>query len=558
MNHYLHLLSAAILAAISLTACNNPFDSDDSSDPKGDRTAPELQEDTPIATTTGNIAPNYTFTSTERGFITYSGSCTSEDNYASAGYNRITFDPMPAGTYSDCEIKVTDSSDNVSKPLVVSSFTIALTSEKPIILSLQDRFLIPGFENTLTGLYLDSAKLYIDGSEVTPIAQDFRNLRFMVPALVDGFHSVKIENADGARTIQYESSLPLATTGVDAGEAHICTVLPDQTVGCWGDNNKGQLGDGSHTDRAFAVKVVGIGPVASVAVGSFFSCALLADSSIGCWGLNDSGQLGNGTNSDSAVPVAVSGIGTAKRVSAGFSHACAILADETVRCWGANSSGELGNNSSVNSPVPVVVQGLGSAQSLALGFMHSCALLADGTVHCWGSNFFGQLGDSGDSESLVPVEISDVNNAVAIGVGLSRSCAVLADGAVKCWGVIPTSEDLAGEYSPPVLVSGISNAVDISLGNSTTSLLLLLFGFDYACVLLDDGQVKCWGVVRTNTNGVFNLTTEPKLIEGISNAVSVKVGSDSACARLATGEVRCWGYLDGERVKYPQTVIDPF
>jgi hypothetical protein len=34
-------------------------------------------------------------------------------------------------------------------------------------------------------------------------------------------------------------------------------------------------------------------------------CALLADSSVRCWGQNNKGQLGDGTMIDSAIPVVV-------------------------------------------------------------------------------------------------------------------------------------------------------------------------------------------------------------------------------------------------------------
>jgi hypothetical protein len=93
---------------------------------------------------------------------------------------------------------------------------------------------------------------------------------------------------------------------VAAGQEASCAVKADGTMWCWGDNPKGQLGDGTTTGRSTPVAVVGgtaIAPgTASTATGDQHSCAVRADESVWCWGLNADGQLGDGTTTDASSP----------------------------------------------------------------------------------------------------------------------------------------------------------------------------------------------------------------------------------------------------------------
>jgi heat shock protein HslJ len=71
-----------------------------------------LKEVTAVETPTTDTTPNYTFSSTKAGTITYGGSCSSSTTVAVTGNNTITLNALSDGTYSDCTITVTDNAGN--------------------------------------------------------------------------------------------------------------------------------------------------------------------------------------------------------------------------------------------------------------------------------------------------------------------------------------------------------------------------------------------------------------------------------------------------------------
>ena len=76
---------------------------------------PILVEVTAVTTPTIDTTPNYTFSSSKAGTITYGGSCSSSTTIAISGNNTITFNTLAGGTYDNCSITVTDKSGNREK-----------------------------------------------------------------------------------------------------------------------------------------------------------------------------------------------------------------------------------------------------------------------------------------------------------------------------------------------------------------------------------------------------------------------------------------------------------
>jgi alpha-tubulin suppressor-like RCC1 family protein len=102
---------------------------------------------------------------------------------------------------------------------------------------------------------------------------------------------------------------------VDGGGDHTCALIADGTARCWGASNVGQLGNGvistppsSMTPTPLPVRVAGLTGATQLDAGMGHTCAVVAGGRVRCWGANWHGVLGNGTTTDSAVPVDVVGL----------------------------------------------------------------------------------------------------------------------------------------------------------------------------------------------------------------------------------------------------------
>ncbi|MDD5537384.1 MAG: two-component regulator propeller domain-containing protein [Candidatus Omnitrophica bacterium] len=184
-------------------------------------------------------------------------------------------------------------------------------------------------------------------------------------------------------------------------------------------------------------QVMGLGKVTAISAGQRYSLVLQDDGIVWAWGENEWGQLGDGTTTNSDVPVQVRNLSDVIAISAGHYHSLALKSDGTVWAWGDNESGELGNGTTVSSNVPVQVSGLDGIVAIAAGEAHSLALKKDGTVWSWGNNENGQAGNGTqngkDNPAVVtPVKVNSLNNVVAIAEGgLPGGGAELNGGMVK-------------------------------------------------------------------------------------------------------------------------------
>ncbi|MBN1655592.1 MAG: hypothetical protein JXA30_17630, partial [Deltaproteobacteria bacterium] len=181
------------------------------------------------------------------------------------------------------------------------------------------------------------------------------------------------------------------------GWSHSCAILEDGTVACWGSNYKGELGNSRYkSSQSKPVLVAGLSGVVQIDLGTHNTCAVLKDKTLECWGDNEFGQVGDGSTTRRDEPTRVVDLsGSVAQVALGDGHTCALLTNGTVQCWGDNEHGQLGDGSTTSSTSPKTVPGLSEVAQIACGDRATCALIKNGTVRCWGLDC-GGLGIESD------------------------------------------------------------------------------------------------------------------------------------------------------------------
>lgn len=350
------------------------------------------------------------------------------------------------------------------------------------------------------------------------------------------------DDASGPDTTCDQVRLTFVTTG----KSHACAITSQKRAKCWGSNGVGQLGDGTTANSPLPVDVVGFdadGSTQAISAGRAHTCGLTSAGGVKCWGFNGSGQLGDGTTETRLAPVDVLGLSSGVRaVSAGEFGTCALMSTGRVMCWGSNVLGLLGTADTAQSvKSPSVVPGLENVTDLSVGDGYVCAVVQSGAVKCWGSGSSGKLGANSTVDQTVPTNVLGLSSGVSkVSSGSSHACVLLDSGGVKCWG--SNSEGQIGDRDTK---SGTYVPVDVD--GLMTGVVAIETGFKHTCAITVLGGVKCWG---TNAHGELATQTVGKALEPLdirqipSGATSLSLAQGYACVVVNDQAVKCWGLND--------------
>jgi alpha-tubulin suppressor-like RCC1 family protein len=289
-------------------------------------------------------------------------------------------------------------------------------------------------------------------------------------------------------TTPVQVSLPsgVTATAIAGGSSAAYAIGSNGKVYAWGDNDFGELGDGTVTASSTPVVVSlpsGVTPTA-IAAGFFNGYAIGSDGNLYAWGDNTFNQLGDGDISPdtctrapfcSTTPVRVllpSGV-TPTAIDGSGNTAFAIGSDGKLYAWGDNTYGTLGDGATTyrSSATPVVVPlPSGVTPKAIAGGLAAYAIGSDGNLYAWGDNSYGQLGDGTSTGpqmcptepatpcSTIPVEVSLPSGVTptAIAAGSISGYAIGSDKNIYAWG--------DGYGSTPVVVSLPSGVTPTAIG----------------------------------------------------------------------------------------------
>jgi alpha-tubulin suppressor-like RCC1 family protein len=206
---------------------------------------------------------------------------------------------------------------------------------------------------------------------------------------------------------------------VSAGGSHSAGITTTGALYAWGNNNFGQLGDGTTVAKSSPVQIGSSSwTTVSAGGGNGHTAGITTTGALFTWGLNNFGQLGDGTTVGKSSPIQI-GSSSWSMVSAGSSYTAGITTTGALFTWGYNGYAQLGDGTLVNKSSPVYINYDPRWTAISSGLSHTMAtvyvpsnnqnsLFANNqnSLFVWGDNTYGQLGNGTTTGASSPVLIN--------------------------------------------------------------------------------------------------------------------------------------------------------
>ena len=286
-------------------------------------------------------------------------------------------------------------------------------------------------------------------------------------------------------TIPTDATLVRNVKKIFSGAASTFVILQNNTLWATGNNNRGQLGNGTHGTGNMSNSFEQIGTASdweSISADNVQTLGIKIDGTLWGWGSNSQGKLGNGTWLDSDIPIKIGTDSNWKEVSTNLHYTTALKTDGTLWGWGlldavGNSTipvqigtsndwktlssdmgvhtlalkndgrlyvfggiweinyGTLGLGPTVsNAQMPTQIGTDSDWEVISASARSSSAIKTNGTLWSWGQNSVGNLGDGTQIHRFVPTQISSDTDWEKVSVGLQHVAALKSNGDLYTWG----------------------------------------------------------------------------------------------------------------------------
>ena len=314
-----------------------------------------------------------------------------------------------------------------------------------------------------------------------------------------------------AAMLQVVTSGAQPVTKIAAGDVHSLFLKSDGSLWAMGDNEYGELGDGTYNYRTNLPEQIVASNVTAIAAGELDSLFLKSDGSLWTMGVNVAGELGDGTYNNTNRPEQIVA-SNVTAIAAGTFHSLFLKNDGSLWVMGNNSCGQLGDGTTdngnyvTNLPEQIVTS---NVTAIAGGGWHSLFLKSDGSLWVMGYNRFGQLGD-GTYNTVYPFfgtnlpEQIVASNVTAIAAGEFHSLFLKSDGSLWAMGYNGDGE----------LGDGTYNNTDLPKQIVASGVTAIAAGWNHSLFLKNDGSLWAmgnnqWGQLG---DGTYNPTNRPKQI----------------------------------------------
>ncbi|HEY0096116.1 MAG TPA: Ig-like domain-containing protein, partial [Archangium sp.] len=316
-----------------------------------------------------------------------------------------------------------------------------------------------------------------------------------------------VRGKTGSATVTVTGASPTVSTWreLSAGATHSCGIDTANRLYCWGANEEGQLGDGTHDASSVPRLVAGGRTYTHVSVGTSRSCATATGGDTYCWGAM--------YQATSDVPARVNAPSPLTGLSLANTFACALTEAGEPLCWGEGTRS--------GSRDPRAVPATGSFIAVTGARDGGCGLRSSGTVLCWvGTGFTSYELASGTMETL--------DGSASGGFVCGR-----ASGVVNC-----THTTTSGGPGGQLLYRGLG-----PLPGGASGVKQVSAGGGRVCALDQAGAAYCWTRrpgVSAGSDLSFVFDPGVRVAEGFT-FTQLTVGDTHVCGIATSGQGFCWG-----------------